>query len=341
MVSRPPHAPRRAEVNGSRTSVWVLVAIVVALLMIAGIVLGTIPLRAVDAINALFGAGDPTTITIVRTLRLPRIVMGLLVGAGLAMSGAALQGTLRNPLAEPYLLGVSGGAAVGAVLAFAFGKSAPAVVAAAAFVGATSAVLLAMIVARAARSTRGDPRTLLMAGVIIGAFANAVIMVILANAPPNTIRGALWWMMGSLSDSDWPAIRWLALYLIVGGGALVAYAREIDLLALGEETAAALGINVERSAQRVFLLAALVAAATVAAAGLIGFVGLIVPHIVRALGVSRHRPLVLGSALIGAGLVVAADIVARTIRPPGELPLGAITALLGVPFFLAQLRKVT
>ena len=327
--------------NLRRTSLWVLVAAIVFVLMIAGIVLGTIPLRAVDAVNALFGAGDPTTIAIVRTLRLPRVVMGLLVGAGLAMSGAALQGTLRNPLAEPYLLGVSGGAAVGAVLAFAFGRSAPAFVAIAAFAGSTLAVLLAMMVARAARSTRADPRTLLMAGVIIGAFANALIMVILANAPANTIRGALWWMMGSLSDADWPAIRWLALYLVVGGGALIAYAREIDLLALGEEAAAALGVNVERSAQRAFLLAALVAAATVAAAGLIGFVGLIVPHIVRALGVSRHRPLVLGSALLGGGLVVAADIVARTVHPPGELPLGAITALLGVPFFLVQLRKVT
>jgi iron complex transport system permease protein len=328
-------------VNLKRTSLWVLVALAVLALMLAGIVLGTIPLRAGDALIALLCTGDLTTVAIVRTLRLPRVVMGLLVGAGLAMSGAALQGTLRNPLAEPYLLGVSGGAAVGAVLAFAFGQPAPGFVAIAAFVGAAAAVLLAMIVARAARSTRGDPRTLLMAGVIIGAFANAVIMVILANAPANTIRGALWWMMGSLSDADWPAIRWLALYLVIGGGALVAYAREIDLLALGEEAAAALGINVERSAQRAFLLAALVAAATVSAAGLIGFVGLIVPHIVRALGVSRHRPLVLGSALVGGGLVVAADIVARTIRPPGELPLGAITALLGVPFFLAQLRKIT
>ena len=324
-----------------RAGTWIVVAAAVAALMLAGVILGTISIPAGDALGALFGHGDSTTVAIVRTLRLPRVVMGLLVGAGLAMSGAALQGTLRNPLAEPYLLGVSGGAAVGAVLAFAFGASAPAFVAIAAFVGATSAVLLAMLVARAARSTRGDPRTLLMAGVIIGAFANAVIMVILANAPPNTIRGALWWMMGSLSDSDWPQIRWLAIYLIVGGGALVVYAREIDLLALGEEAAAALGINVERSAQRAFLLAALVAAATVAAAGLIGFVGLIVPHIVRSLGVSRHRPLVLGSALIGAGLVVAADIVARTILPPGELPLGAITALLGVPFFLSQLRKIT
>ncbi|MBA3656924.1 MAG: iron ABC transporter permease [Gemmatimonadaceae bacterium] len=327
--------------NRSRAGIWVFVTLTVVALMLAGIILGTIPIRASDALSALFGSGDPTTVAIVQTLRFPRVVMGVLVGAGLAMSGAALQGTLRNPLAEPYLLGVSGGAAVGAVLAFAVGASDPRAVALAAFVGATSAVLLALLVARAARSTRGDPRTLLMAGVIIGAFANAVIMVILANAPPNTIRGALWWMMGSLSDSDWPAIKWLAMYLVVGGGALIIYAREIDLLALGEEAAAALGVNVDRAAQRAFLLAALVAAATVAAAGLIGFVGLIVPHIVRALGVTRHRPLVLGSALVGAGLVVAADIVARTLLPPGELPLGAITALLGVPFFLGQLRKIT
>ncbi len=327
--------------NRSRAGIWVFVTLTVVALMLAGIILGTIPIRASDALSALFGSGDPTTVAIVQTLRFPRVVMGVLVGAGLAMSGAALQGTLRNPLAEPYLLGVSGGAAVGAVLAFAVGASDPRAVALAAFVGATSAVLLALLVARAARSTRGDPRTLLMAGVIIGAFANAVIMVILANAPPNTIRGALWWMMGSLSDSDWPAIKRLTMYLAVGGGALIIYAREIDLLALGEEAAAALGVNVDRAAQRAFLLAALVAAATVAAAGLIGFVGLIVPHIVRALGVTRHRPLVLGSTLVGAGLVVAADIVARTLLPPGELPLGAITALLGVPFFLGQLRKIT
>lgn len=324
-----------------RGLLWIGVGIGVVVLMLTGIALGTVPIPAVEAIRGLFGSGDPTNVAIVQTLRLPRVVMGMLVGGGLAMSGAALQGTLRNPLAEPYLLGVSGGAAVGAVLAFAAGQSSPAVVAIAAFAGATGAVLLAMLVARAARSSRGDPRTLLMAGVIMGAFANAIIMVVLANAPANTIRGALWWMMGSLSDSDWTGIRWLALYLAAGGGALAVYAREIDLLALGEEAAAALGINVDRSAQRVFLLAALVASATVAAAGLIGFVGLIVPHIVRAFGVTRHRALVLGSALVGGALVVAADIVARTIRPPGELPLGAITALLGVPFFLVQIRKLT
>jgi iron complex transport system permease protein len=178
-----------------------------------------------------------------------------------------------------------------------------------------------------------------MAGVVIGAFANAVIMIALANAPPNNIRGALWWMMGSVADTSWSAIRWLAVFIAVGGSLLIYWAREIDLLALGDDAAAALGVNVEVAARRMYMLAALLAASTVAAAGLIGFVGLIVPHIARALGIRSHRPLLIAAGLIGASLVVASDLVARTVRPPGELPLGAVTAVLGVPFFLAQLRK--
>jgi len=178
-----------------------------------------------------------------------------------------------------------------------------------------------------------------MAGVVIGAFANAVIMIALGNAPPNTIRGALWWMMGSVADASWPGVGWLAVYIVFGGGALIFWAREIDVLALGEESAAGLGVGVETAARRIYLLSALIAAATVAAAGLIGFVGLIVPHIVRAAGIRHHRPLLVAAALVGATLVIAADLVARTVRPPGELPLGAVTAILGVPFFLAQLRR--
>ena len=214
------------------------------------------------------------------------------------------------------------------------------IIALAAFAGAALAVVLALLVARAAGAAgRGDPRTLLMAGVVIGAFANAVIMIALANAPPNTIRGALWWMMGSVADASWQALPWLAAFVALGGSMLVYWAREIDLLALGDEAAAALGVNVEASARRVYMLAAFLAAATVAAAGLIGFVGLIVPHIVRAAGIRSQRPLIVAAGIVGAALIVAADLAARTIRPPGELPLGAVTAVLGVPFFLAQLRK--
>jgi iron complex transport system permease protein len=178
-----------------------------------------------------------------------------------------------------------------------------------------------------------------MAGVVIGAFANAVIMIALANAPPNTIRGALWWMMGSVADGSWSQLPFIAVFVAAGAAMLIYWAREIDLLALGDEAAAALGVDVEGSARRIYLLAALLAAATVAAAGLIGFVGLIVPHIVRAAGIRHHRPLIIAAAIVGAILVVAADLAARTVAPPGELPLGAVTAILGVPFFLAQLRK--
>ena len=297
-----------------------------------------IPPRAV--LGAIAGNGDATIVSIIRNLRMPRVLLGALVGAGLGMSGGALQGTLRNGLAEPYLLGVSGGAAVGAVIAFAAHVTSTGIIGFAAFAGAGAAVVLALLVARAAGAGgRGDPRTLLMAGVVIGAFANAVIMIALANAPANTIRGALWWMMGSVADSSWAGVGTLSVYISAGGGALIYWAREIDVLSLGDEPAAALGLNVEVSTRRIYLLAALLAGATVAAAGLIGFVGLIVPHIVRAAGIRRHRPLITGSAIIGATLVVAADLVARTVRPPGELPLGAVTAVLGVPFFLGQLRR--
>lgn len=303
---------------------------------------GAVSVPIADVFNALRGRGDPTFVAIVRDLRLPRVILGALVGAGLGASGAALQGSLRNPLAEPYLLGVSGGAAVGAVIAFALGASGEAVITIAAFIGGIAAVFVALAVSRVGgRGARGDMRTLLIAGVIVGAFANAAIMVALARAEPNTLRGALWWMMGSAADATWERVTWLAVSILVAGGALVYWAREIDVLSLGEDTAASLGVDSERSGRRVFLLAALLAAATVSAAGLIGFIGLVVPHIARRLGLRAHRPLIVAAALVGATLVVAADLAARTVAPPTELPLGAITALLGVPFFLVQLRRTS
>ena len=319
---------------------WILASLALVVLAILGVAIGAVPVAPTAIWPALLGEGDPTIVAIVRTLRLPRMAAAALVGAALAMSGAALQGALRNALAEPYLLGVSGGAAVGAVIAVALGTAASAFISLAAFAGAVIAVAVVVLVARAAGG-RSDPRVLVLAGVIVGAFANAAIMVMLANSPPNAVRGALWWMMGSLSDSDWRGVRWLALYVAVGGAALTAVAREIDILALGEDSAAALGVNVDRAAIRVFLLASLLAAATVAMAGLVGFVGLVVPHIVRAGGVRQHRSLLAGSAIAGAALVIGADTIARAALPPAELPLGAVTALLGVPFFLARLRRVS
>jgi iron complex transport system permease protein len=312
----------------------------VALLAVAAVAvaLGSVRLTLGEVWGALLGRGDPSTVAIVQTLRLPRVALAALVGAGLAMSGTALQGALRNALAEPYLLGVSGGAAVGAVLAATLGVV-HALLPVAAFAGALAAVGITLGVARAVGG-RGDTRVLLMAGVVVGAFANAVIMVALSSADPNAVRGALWWMMGSLSGADWRQARWVAAYLAVAGGVLLALARDLDVLALGDESAAGLGLDVERAGRRIFTLASLLAAATVAAAGLIGFVGLIVPHIVRAFGIRAHRALLAATAIVGATLLIAADIAARAARPPSELPLGAVTAIVGVPFFLLQLRRL-
>ncbi|MDH5233607.1 MAG: iron ABC transporter permease, partial [Gemmatimonadota bacterium] len=273
----------------------------------------------------------------VQNLRLPRVALGVVVGAGLAASGTALQATLRNPLAEPYLLGVSGGAAVGAVLTVIVGLTSPALLPLSAFAGAALAVVLVLLVARAAGG-RADPRVLLMAGVVIGAFCTAAIMVALATAPENTVRGALWWMMGSLGDAQWSGVRWIAGYVAFGIVLLVWWGRDLDVLSLGEDAAASLGLDVERVTRRIYLTASLLAAATVAGAGLIGFVGLVVPAIARALGTRTSRATILASALAGGTLVVAADLVARTALRPTELPLGAVTALVGVPFFLWQLR---
>jgi iron complex transport system permease protein len=318
---------------------WVVLSLVLAIALVASIAVGVLSYPTGVVLDALLGRGDPTAVAVVHNLRLPRAVLAALVGASLGMAGAAMQGAMRNALAEPYLLGVSGGAAVGAVMAQTFGL-ADALVPLGAFAGAVVAVIVALGVARAAPG-RGDPRVLLMAGVIVGAFANAAIMILLAGVAPDVVRNALWWMMGSAADARWSTNMSLAGYLVVGGTLLTAWARQIDVLALGDDAAAGLGLDVERAARRVYLTASLLAAATVAAAGLIGFVGLVVPHLARAAGWRTHRPLLAGSALAGAGLVVVADLAARTIRAPAELPLGAVTAVLGVPFFLARLRRTS
>lgn len=320
-------------------ALWAGIGCLLVSLALASLALGAVSLSPLVVLQALIGDADPLATTIVRDLRLPRMALAVLVGCALGSSGAALQGTLRNPLAEPYLLGVSGGAAVGAVVAMSLGVTGVAVVPLAAFMGAIGAVLLVLGLARAAGGVR-DPRTLLMAGVIIGAFANATIMILLADASPEKVRGAVWWMAGGVNDASWPRVAWLFGYVIVGMSMLLLRGRILDVLSLGEDSAAALGIDVGGATRQIFLISALLAAASVAAAGLVGFVGLVVPNLVRAFGIVRHRPLVLASALGGAALILFADLLARTLRAPIELPLGAVTAMIGVPVFLARLRRL-
>lgn len=322
-----------------RPSRWAVLASALAVALVAGVLFGTMRLSLTELANGVLGVGDPMSIAVVRTLRLPRVLLAALVGAGLGASGAALQGATRNKLAEPYLLGVSGGAAVGAVLATAL-RAPIAVVPVAGFIGALVAVGLTLLVARASGG-RGDARIVLMAGVIVGAFANSVIMVALANADASAVRGALWWMMGSAADATWGQVRALALFVAVGVVALLAMARAIDVLALGDDTAAGLGVDVARASIGVYVAGALLAAGTVSAAGLVGFVGLLVPHLVRLGGARTHRTIIGAATLAGAALVVFADLIARVALPPAELPLGAVTALIGVPFFLVLLRRLT
>jgi iron complex transport system permease protein len=164
-------------------------------------------------------------------------------------------------------------------------------------------------------------------------------MIALASASANAVRGALWWMMGSLADSNWRDIAWLVPVLVAGGTLLIVRARDIDALSLGEEAAAGLGVDVDSAARALFVLAALLAAATVAAAGLIGFVGLVVPAMARGIGARQSRSTLVAAALVGAAMLALADMLARSLRAPAELPVGAVTALVGVPFFLVQLGR--
>ena len=321
-----------------RRSRWVALWIALTLAVIAGVMIGTLRLSVHDLVNGILGLGSPMPVAVVRTLRLPRVLLAALVGAGLGASGAALQGATRNRLAEPYLLGVSGGAAVGAVLASAF-HAPSALIPVAGFAGALAAVALTLLVARASGG-RGDARVVLMAGVVVGAFANSVIMVALANADASAVRGALWWMMGSVAEANWVQVQSLALFVAIGIGALLLLGRAIDVLALGDDTAAGLGVKVASTTLGVYVAGALLAAGTVSAAGLVGFVGLLVPHLVRLAGARTHRTIIGAAALAGAALVVCADLIARVALPPAELPLGAVTALIGVPFFLALLRRL-
>jgi len=322
---------------------WLVLSLAMVASSVLGLLIGATPIAPGDVWSALWGAGDSSVTAIVRGVRLPRVCLGVLVGASLGMSGSVMQGMLRNPLAEPYLLGVSGGAAVGAVLAVAVGVSAPLLIALAAFGGALGAVTGELALARtvAGGGGAGDSRVLLMAGVVVGAFANAAIMVVMATAAPDVTRNALWWMMGSVAAAGWRDVALLALMLLVVGAAVLHRARQLDVLALGSESAEALGVTEGRSGRWFFLLASLLAATTVAVAGLVGFVGLMVPHLARSVVGARTRLVLVAAALAGGALVVVADLAARTVRAPAELPLGAVTALLGVPFFLWRLRRAT
>jgi iron complex transport system permease protein len=307
--------------------------------------LGAVPISVSDLVVTLgrlaIGRTDQLPLDyrlIVFDLRLPRIVLGALVGAALSVAGAGFQALLRNPLADPYVLGVSSGASLGAVLALQFLPQIALGTPLGAFVGAILTITGVYYLGR--RQGQLDSTTLLLAGIISASFLSAIIMFLMTTITSRDVRGMAFWMMGDLSTPLVPSLRWFFLVsLIVGIGAIYTTSPDLNLLVSGEREAMHLGVDVTRVKLVVYVAASGLTALAVSASGAIGYVGLLVPHAMRFLFGSDYRLLIPASALGGAIALVLADTLARTIIAPSELPVGAMTAIAGAPLFIYLLRR--
>jgi iron complex transport system permease protein len=283
-------------------------------------------------------AGDSIARSVLFDVRLPRVILAALVGAILGMSGSTFQTLLRNPFADPFILGVSGGAAAGAAVASAIGLGRfPGVVPAVAFCGACAATFAVFLLARRREYT--DPTRLLLSGLVLNAFFSAVILIAFGLSKSSDLTAALRWMMGTLFGASWTDVGLLAVFIVIGSVILAALANDLRMLAFGEDDAKSRGIDVERVKLVGFLAASIITGAAVAVSGIIGFVGLLVPHLIRLIWRGDFRTLLPLSAVGGAVLMVLSDLLSRMVTTSAELPIGAFTALLGVPFFLMLLRR--
>ena len=282
--------------------------------------------------------GDPTARAILFQLRVPRALLAALIGATLAVAGLTFQTLLRNPLADPFILGVSGGAACGAAIATASGLARiPGLVPLVAFGGACAATGAVFLLARRREYT--DPTRLLLSGLVLNAFFSAVILISFALSRQSDLTAALRWMMGTLFGATWSDVLLLAVLLALAMTLLAAMANDLRMLAFGEDDAKSRGVDVERIKLAGFLTGSIVTGAAVAVSGIIGFVGLLVPHLIRMIWRRDFRFLLPLCALGGGVLVVLADLLSRVVLTSSELPIGAFTAVLGVPFFLSLLRR--
>ncbi len=283
----------------------------------------------------------PTAEAIVWAMRLPRVLVAALVGAALATAGVQMQGLFRNPLASPDIVGTSAGGALGAVVAIAAGLSAVSPLYVPAFSFAGSALALGTVYALTARAGRSPILTLLLAGIAIGTLCGALtaLVVSLSWKRWEVAQEIAFWLMGGFDSRTWLHVRLLLPCVLIGIGAALAYAPELDVMSLGDEDARALGVEVYRTTWTLLLAAALLTGAAVAVGGVIGFVGLIVPHAIRLVVGPRHRVLIPACALTGSAFLVAADLLARTINRPEEIRLGIVTAIIGAPYFLRLLLR--
>lgn len=329
---RRPLTPTRVALVSLALSLFVCVTILLSLIV------GTAEVT-LDQLWGLF-IGDPgvkgTADLIVFKIRLPRIILAGLAGFSLSLGGMVFQALLRNPLADPFILGVSSGGAFGAVVGIILGLSRTFGIPLMSFAGALLTVYLVLVVGK--RKMGMESATIVLAGVIINAFFTAVIMFFIATAVDDRLHTMLFWLYGDLSQSYYAQSAVIAPIVVAGFVILYGLSRHLNLITAGEETALQLGVDVERAKMICFLVVSLIVGLVVSFSGLIGFVGLIVPHIGRMVFGSDHRLLMPVSALGGAVFLIAADTVARTIISPSELPVGVITAFLGAPFFIYLLK---
>jgi iron complex transport system permease protein len=302
--------------------------------LLAALVSGSADIGVAESIAALFGDAPSQVRTLVLELRLPRALTAFAVGGLLAVAGVLMQVLLRNPLAEPYILGTSGGAAVAALLAMSFGLTSF-FVDAAAFGGAMGATLLVFSIAHGTGAW--TPARLLLTGVVLAAGFSAATTLLLALSPDQQLRGMLFWLMGDLSFAYEPGRVLLLLFALTVAATLAA--RHLNVLARGELQAAIVGLPVAGFRYMIFGAASLATSLAVTSVGVIGFIGLVVPHLIRLLAGSDHRVVVPASALAGGALLVVADTLARTMLAPRQLPVGALTAAIGVPLFLLLMSR--
>lgn len=314
--------------------IWACLGAIAAAALALATAVGSVPLGGEGWWEALMGRGNPAHITVIHELRLPRALTAFATGALLAMAGVLMQVLLRNPLADPYILGLSGGAATATLGAMWIGLAGLALPLA----GFAGALLSALLVFGLAHG-RGawTPTRLLLTGVVVAAGWGALIALLLALAPERNLRGMLFWLMGDLSDARSPLLPLATAGVMLG--ACLMLARRLNIMARGERAATLLGENVQGLRIAVYILSALATAVVVSVAGSIGFVGLVVPHMMRLIGGSDHRVLLPSACLAGGCLVLLADTLARTVAAPQQLPVGVVTAALGVPLFLWLLNR--
>ncbi len=319
-------------------SYLLILAAGLVLVSFAGILVGSSDISLRQVLSVFTGQGsDETVSTIVLRLRIPRVILAVVVGAGLSVAGAALQSLLRNPLAEPYILGISSGGTVGAFLVISLGLgwiplTAPL------FSFAGSGLVMILVYSLGYRKGFLDPNALLLSGVMVGAFFNSIILVIVAIFNQE-LRTAYLWMLGNLSGADSATLMVVGPLILAASVMLVLQSRALNLIATGDESAAQFGVNVERVRKTSYVLASLITGLAVSVSGVIGFVGLLVPHACRMVFGSDNRIVMPASLILGGIFLVLCDLLSRTILAPSEIPVGAVTAAVGAPLFIYLLKR--